>query len=136
MERARLTDWLDFRPSFSSFELPAMQKNGCRFDLVYIDGSHLFEDVFVDAYFISKLLAQGGVVLFDDSTDPHVAKVLHFIQTNFTKILTPFPLECYRADEGASLKYRLARLLGRTQLIAFQKLSDNERPWNARFANF
>jgi len=27
---------------------------------MYVDGSHLFEDVFVDAYFGARLLTDGG----------------------------------------------------------------------------
>ena len=38
----------------------------------YIDGSHLFEDVFVDAYLQSGYSPK-GVVAFDNSSSPHVA---------------------------------------------------------------
>jgi hypothetical protein len=31
-----------------------------RFGLAYIDGSHLFEDVFVDAYYVTRSVEQGG----------------------------------------------------------------------------
>jgi len=135
IDRAGLMGWLDFRPAFSSLELPSLLREKREFDLIYIDGSHLFEDVIVDALFVSKLLAEKGVVLFDDSTNPHVKKVLRFITTNFREILAPFSLESYR-DQGGSLRSRLAKLLGRNQLTAFQKLSVSERPWNASFHNF
>ena len=72
--------YLDFREECSALELPKLMKQGARFDLVYIDGSHLFEDVFIDAYFVARLLTQGGVVVFDDSTNPHIAKVLRFLR--------------------------------------------------------
>jgi len=42
IERAGLSGYLDFRPKFSSLELPAMLERGEKFDLVYVDGSHLF----------------------------------------------------------------------------------------------
>ena len=67
IERAGLQGYLDFRPAFSCIVLPRLLSEKAVFDLVYIDGSHLFEDVFVDAYFVSKLLSAGGIVLFDDS---------------------------------------------------------------------
>jgi len=136
IDRAGLSGWLDFRPVFSSLELPVLLRENRDFDLIYIDGSHIFEDVMVDAYFTSKLLAQDGIVLFDDSTDPHVAKVLRFIHANFGEILAPFPLDSFRAKSANSLKYHVAKFLGRSQLTAFQKLKVSDRPWNAPFRNF
>jgi hypothetical protein len=56
VERAGLSDFLDFRPEFSSLLLPRLVEHGDRFDLIYVDGSHLFEDVFIDAYYTSRLL--------------------------------------------------------------------------------
>ena len=41
IERAGLTNYLDFRSAFSSAELPKLISDGARFDLVYVDGSHL-----------------------------------------------------------------------------------------------
>lgn len=136
IERAGLQGYLDFRAASSCIELPRLTSEKAVFNLVYIDGSHLFEDVFVDAYFVSKMLPPGGIVLFDDSSDPHVAKVLRFIRTNFSEILVPFSLDRHRMDHGNSLKYRLGCLLGRTQLTAFQKIGANERAWNASFNRF
>jgi predicted O-methyltransferase YrrM len=37
-----------------------------RFDLVYVDGSHLALDVIVDAALSWQLLTQGGILIFDD----------------------------------------------------------------------
>jgi hypothetical protein len=56
MERAGLSGYLDFRPAFSALELPKMFKRHEQFEMVYVDGSHLVEDVFVDAYFVVRLL--------------------------------------------------------------------------------
>lgn len=79
LERAGLSSYLDFRPGFSALELPRLLESEERFDLAYIDDSHLFEDVFVDAYYIVRLLAENGIVAFDDSSNPNIAKVLRFI---------------------------------------------------------
>ena len=37
--------------------------------MIYVDGSHNFEHVFIDAYYSVQLLDMGGVVLFDDSIE-------------------------------------------------------------------
>jgi len=60
VERAGLMSYLDFRAAYSAFELPRLVEQGAQIDLVYVDGSHLFEDVFVDAYYVARLLAPGG----------------------------------------------------------------------------
>jgi cephalosporin hydroxylase len=135
-ERAGLSGYLDFRQRPSSLALPKLVSEGWQIDLVYIDGSHLFEDVFVDFYFVSRLLSDGGVVLFDDCSDPHVRKVLRFILTNCMKRLVPFDLGPYRSDQGKSLRYMLGGLLGRRQVLAFQKIAPAERAWNSVFADF
>lgn len=46
--------------------LPALGAAGRRFDLAYIDGSHMAADVYRDAVLTWSLMAQGGIVLFDD----------------------------------------------------------------------
>jgi predicted O-methyltransferase YrrM len=56
--------------------LPELVAQGRRFDLVYVDGSHHALDVLVDASLAWRLLAPGGVIIFDDyewaklGTDP------------------------------------------------------------------
>ena len=136
IERSGLCGYLDFRAGPSSLELPKLISEGRRIDLVYIDGSHLFEDVFVDFYFVSKLLGDGRILLFDDRTNPHVRKVRRFVRTNLAESFVLFDLGPFRADKGRSLKYRLAGLAGHRQLLAFQKTCPSERPWDTRFHNF
>jgi cephalosporin hydroxylase len=135
-ERAGLSGYLDFRAGPSSLELPKLISEGRQIDLVYVDGSHLFEDVFVDFYFVSRLLSDDGVVLFDDCSDPHVRKVLRFIQTNCIKSLVSFDLSPNRTDQGKSMRYMLGGLLGRRQLLAFQKIGPPERAWDSVFTDF
>ena len=136
IERAGLSDYLDFRPQFSSLILPRLVENGEQFDLIYVDGSHLFEDVFIDAYYTSRLLPEGGVVAFDDCRDAHVLKVIQFIRRNLPAALEEMDLSPFRADQGKSIKYRAARLVGRTQMRAFRRVGTLTRPWNAPFQNF
>ncbi len=53
--------------SASSFNaLATMVANGKRFDFIYIDGSHLRDDVLVDAALSWKLLNLNGLMIFDD----------------------------------------------------------------------
>lgn len=136
IERAGLIRFLDFRSAYSRIELPRLLEQGAHFDLIYIDGSHLFEDVFVDAFYCSRLVSEGGVVAFDDCSNPHVAKVIRFIQRNGANALSEVELGPYRETGRASFGYRVARLLDRVQMRAFRRIGEVERLWNAPFRRF
>jgi predicted O-methyltransferase YrrM len=136
LESAGLSSYVDFRSISSALELPRMFETGDRFDLAYIDGSHLFEDVFVDFYYISRLLSENGVVTFDDSTNPHVRKVLQFIRSNLSSAFAEMDLTPYRSEDKKSLKYRIARFLNKTQMTAFRRVGAHCREWDAEFVDF
>jgi hypothetical protein len=104
--------------------------------LVYIDGSHLFEDVFIDFYYVARLLRDGGIVAFDDCADSNVAKVLRFITRNLNSVLTELDLDPYRLDSGRPLRYKAAKFLGKVQMRAFRKTGPAERSWDAKFSDF
>jgi cephalosporin hydroxylase len=135
-EQAGLSSYLDFRPQFSSLELPSLIREGRKFDLVYVDGSHIFEDVFVDAHFVGRLLSDGGVMVFDDSSLAHIKKVLRFIRRTLGSAFVELDISPYRGDSGKNAKYLAARLLGRTQMTAFRRVGKAEREWSARFVDF
>jgi len=126
--RAGLHPYLDFIDKTSDLALPRLLEQGRRFGLIYVDGSHWFEDVFIDCHYSNHLLELGGVVLFDDSSDPNIAQVLRFIRRNMGYALTEIDLSAYRADLGKSLRYRIGRAADRVQLTAFRKIGDGRRP--------
>lgn len=136
VQRAGLGDYLEFRESRSSLELAALARQGQNFDLIYIDGSHLFEDVFVDFYFTARLLAQGGIVAFDDCAKQSVKKVLVFIRRNLGASFGEMDPSPFRPDRALALRYRAARLLGKAQMRMFQRLGSVEREWDSPFRNF
>jgi predicted O-methyltransferase YrrM len=50
----------------STTVLPTLGVSGRRFDLAYIDGSHLAADVYSDAVLTWPMIEPGGIVIFDD----------------------------------------------------------------------
>jgi predicted O-methyltransferase YrrM len=54
------------RKARSSDALIALGLEGRRFDIAYVDGSHLAADVYSDAQLTWPLMARGGLVIFDD----------------------------------------------------------------------
>jgi cephalosporin hydroxylase len=133
LERAGLRDYMDFHQAYSALELPKLVERGARFGLVYVDGSHLVEDVFVDAYFVIRLLTEGGVVLFDDSSNSHIAKVLRFLRSSIRGGLEELKLShCNRHR----FIYSVARRLGKVNLTAFRRIGRVERAWDSAFHPF
>jgi predicted O-methyltransferase YrrM len=50
----------------STVVLPALGISGRRFDLAYVDGSHMAADVYSDAVLTWPMMESGGIVIFDD----------------------------------------------------------------------
>lgn len=50
----------------SALVLPELLSAGRQYDLIYVDGSHLADDVLNDAVTAWRMLPQGGVIIFDD----------------------------------------------------------------------
>jgi hypothetical protein len=136
IEAANLRGYLDFREEPSCYALPRLVDEGLKFELIYIDGSHLFEDVFIDFYFAARLVKEQGIVLFDDSSLDHVQKVLRFIRKNCKLSFREIDLSPYRPKADNMLSYRAARALGKIQLTGFQKVGNASRSLDSAFNNF
>ncbi|HIE11631.1 MAG TPA: class I SAM-dependent methyltransferase, partial [Kiritimatiellae bacterium] len=64
----------------SSEALPALLAEGTRIQMGYVDGSHRFEDVFIDFYYLDRMLVPGGVIGFDNCGWADVYRVIRFLQ--------------------------------------------------------
>ena len=138
IQAAGLSGYFKMVRDFSSQALPRLIRNAEEFDLIYIDGSHLFEDVIVDFHYCARLVSLGGLVLFDDAADRHVAKVVRFVRRNMRHAFREVNLERHRGMTTLAecLKYRAARLLGGLQLACFERVGDPVRAWNSPLAPF
>lgn len=135
LEKADLQEYVDIFEGFSYAILPKLLAKGQKFDLVYIDGSHLFEDVFIDFFHSNKLLNQRGLILFDDSSDANIRKVLNFIDSNLREYYQKVDLSKY-AIGSKRLKSIAANLLKRNQLTVYRKVTEAESPWDSEFKKF
>src|SRR3954447_9697663 len=75
VEGAGHGDILEFHEGRSFDILPQLIGRGVQIDLAFIDGWHTFDFVFVDAFFVDKMLRPGGVVVFDDADWPSIRPV-------------------------------------------------------------
>ncbi|CAA2143667.1 class I SAM-dependent methyltransferase [Hyphomicrobium sp. ghe19] len=76
---------------------------------VFIDGSHLFENIMADFVLADLLCARGGFIAFDDAWYPAIESVVNYIEAN-------------RPD------YAVMRLAA-TNLSIIQKVSADKREW-------
>jgi Methyltransferase domain len=66
----------------SSVALPQLIAQGVVADAAVVDGSHRFHEVFVDLYFIRKLVRPGGLVVLDDDWAPPVRTAVRYYEQN------------------------------------------------------
>lgn len=69
-------------PAESSIALPQLVTNGPVADAAFVDGSHRFHEVFVDLYFLRKIVRPGGLIIVDDNWTPSVRTAAHYYERN------------------------------------------------------
>jgi predicted O-methyltransferase YrrM len=82
LDEAGYSELVEFHPRASEFALPDFLEQGRRFDLAVVDGNHRFDGVFLDLWYLGRLLRPGGIVFLDDYQLPGVAKAASFFVTN------------------------------------------------------
>lgn len=94
---------------YSIHELSKLIQKNSRFDLIYIDGNHRFDDVLTDFYLSDQVLNVGGYLVLDDMWMPSIQNVEKFIITNraYGKVNQPV-----------------------ANAAVFQKLSNDSRDWD------
>jgi predicted O-methyltransferase YrrM len=66
----------------SQLALPRLVSEGRDFDLAFVDGDHRFEGVFLDLYFMTRLVRPGGLVVVDDMWMPAVRTAVAYVERN------------------------------------------------------
>jgi predicted O-methyltransferase YrrM len=66
----------------SQLALPRLVAEGREFDLAFVDGDHRFEGVFLDLYFMTRLVRPGGRVVVDDMWMPAVRTAVAYVERN------------------------------------------------------
>jgi predicted O-methyltransferase YrrM len=135
VEDEGFSDHFSLHGGASALVLPSLLQESESYDLIYIDGSHLFEDVLVDLYYSIRVLKDGGIILFDDCCDAHVRKVVKFIKNNLGGTLEEID---YRGleDPRKEIKKKIGNFMGYRQISGFRKIGDANRKWNTAFKNF
>ena len=82
MEAAALAGHTTFIGEPSSIALARLAADAFTADAAFVDGSHRFHEVFVDLYFLRKLVRPGGLIVLDDAAWPSVAAALRYFDLN------------------------------------------------------
>jgi predicted O-methyltransferase YrrM len=66
----------------SSVALPRLVAEGVVADAAFVDGSHRYHEVFVDLYFLRKIVRPVGLVVLDDDWTPSVRTAVRYYERN------------------------------------------------------
>lgn len=104
-------DWL---PTYSIHALSDLIRQNRRFDFIYIDGNHRFDDVLVDFYLADQVMRPGGLIVLDDLWMDSIKTVADFIIRNRAYELVRQPVQ---------------------NMAVLKKQRDDDRDWR-HFAGF
>jgi predicted O-methyltransferase YrrM len=82
LQEAGVAHLIELHEDESQILLPRLLNEGRNFDLAFIDGSHLFECVFLDLIYAGRLVRSGGIIFVDDYQLPAIARAVSFCLTN------------------------------------------------------
>ena len=97
-------DFYELLEQPSELALPELLRDGARFDLVFIDGLHSFDQTLLDLYYANRLIGPGGYIVIDDAIWPSVSKAVSHVAA--------YP--CYKMIGGTSAPLtRVANVIGK-----------------------
>jgi predicted O-methyltransferase YrrM len=83
LEDAAVRDMVEHLEDRSEIVLPRLLDHGlATFDLAFVDGNHRFDAVFVDLFYLSRLVKPGAVIFVDDYQLPGVRRAASFYVAN------------------------------------------------------
>jgi predicted O-methyltransferase YrrM len=92
LREAGVEDLVQVIEEESQLALPRLVSEGREFDFAFVDGDHRFEGVFLDLYFMTRLVKPGGLVVVDDMWMPAVRTAVAYAEKNLGATLEPAAL--------------------------------------------
>ena len=102
---------IELREDLSYLVMPVAVQNKEEYDLIFIDGMHLYDYTLLDFFYADLMLKVGGYMIFDDAHMPSVAKVISYVLTN----------RSYKLVENTGLSIRVSVMI---------KVKDDDRNWD------
>ena len=82
LDEAGVAELVEHLAEESQIALPRLLGEGRSFDFAFVDGNHRFDGVFVDLYYLGRLVLPGGIIFLDDYQLPGVARAASFFVSN------------------------------------------------------
>jgi len=82
LDEAGVAELVEHHAAESQLALPRLLGEGRSFDFAFVDGNHRFDGVFVDLYYLGRLVLPGGIIFLDDYQLPGVARAASFFVSN------------------------------------------------------
>lgn len=103
----------EFHQLKSEVVLPRLIAEKRMFDVAFIDGDHRFEGVFIDVFFVRKLVGPGKLIIVDDLWMPAIKKCVAFlVSSELCELET-------RPDIAGSEKFALLRVIAQGEKRAW-----------------
>jgi hypothetical protein len=113
MTRAGLDRIAELIRQPSSEALPRLLAEGLVADAAFVDGSHRFHEVFVDLYYLRKIVKPGGLIVLDDDWAPSIRTAVRYYERNLGWTVLP---EAFaggtRVAEGVTTGEQMTRSSG------------------------
>jgi len=111
--------------------LPTLLAENTRVDFAYIDGAHTFDHVFLDFFYLDKMLSPGRLVGFNDCIYPAIHRVLRYLRTHrhYSEVDVGLPKD-FSGKYGLASKL-VRRIEDRTPADRyFRKVENISPPWD------
>jgi predicted O-methyltransferase YrrM len=89
LREAGVEDLVEVIEEESQLALPLLVSEGREFDFAFVDGDHRFEGVFLDLYYMTRLVKRDGLVVVDDMWMPAVRTAVAYVERNLGATLEP-----------------------------------------------
>jgi predicted O-methyltransferase YrrM len=82
LDEAGVVQMVELHAEDSRISLPRFLDEARSFDFAFVDGNHRFDGIFVDLFYLGRLVQPGGIVFLDDYQLPSVARAASFFTSN------------------------------------------------------
>lgn len=82
LRESEVLKYVEFHETPSEIVLPHLLEDGRQADFAVVDGNHHFEHVFVDLFYLGRILKPGSLIFLDDLQLPGIRKVTSFFINN------------------------------------------------------
>jgi len=82
LDEAGVAEMVEHHAEESQIALPRFLGEGRSFDFAFVDGNHRFDGVFVDLFYLGRLVIPKGIIFLDDYQLPGVARAASFFVSN------------------------------------------------------